>query len=78
MTSFNHTIEEYRNMSNDVWQIFKKYFPADANNDTFPDDVSAVGKKYYDNPRTYEFVIKLLRVYTQELNEIKELQKKGG
>ena len=78
MTKTHHTIEEYRNISNDVWQIFKKYFPADVNTDTFANDVSEIGKKYSYNPRSYEFAIKLLRVYTQELNEIKELQKQRG
>ena len=68
------TISEYRDMSNEVWQIFTKYYPDNMPPDDFPDDVSAIGKKYYHNIRRWEFVVKLLRVYTQELNEIKGVQ----
>ena len=65
------TIQQYRDMSAVVWQIFKKYYPDDADTNEFPDDAIMIGNKYKKNLRYYEFVIKLLRVYMQELNEIK-------
>ena len=68
------TIQQYRDMSAEVWQIFKKYYPDDADTNEFPDDAIAIGNKYKGNIRYYEFVIKLLRVYMQELNEIKGVQ----
>ena len=68
------TIQQYRDMSAEVWQIFKKYYPDDADTNEFPDDAITIGNKYKGNIRYYEFVIKLLRVYMQELNEIKGVQ----
>ena len=68
------TIQQYRDMSAEVWQIFKKYYPDDADTNGFPDDATAIGNKYKGNIRYYEIVVKLLRVYMQELNEIKGVQ----
>lgn len=69
-----HTIGDYQEISSDVWVIFKKYFPKDADTDGFANDVHALDEKYRKNPRTYEFFQKLLRVYFQELNELKGLR----
>lgn len=69
-----HTIAEYQGISADVWSVFKKYFPEGANTDSFTDDVHALDEKYNDNPRTYEFMKKLLKVYFNELNELKGLR----
>ena len=69
-----HTIDEYQQISADVWKVFKRYFPKDVNTDTFADDVHALDVKYKKNPRTYEFFQKLMRVYFQELHELKELR----
>ena len=69
-----HTIEEYQGISADVWKIFKKYFPADVDKDSFTDDIHVLDEKYKDNPRTYEFFQKLLKVYFQELNELEGLR----
>ena len=69
-----HTISEYQGISADVWTVFKKYFPADADTTDFVKDVDTMEKKYSGNPRTYEFFQKLLRVYFQELNELKGLR----
>ena len=66
-----HTIDEYKTISADVWMIFKKYLPDDADTTSFADDVHDLDQKYKSNPRTYEFAQKLLRVYFQELNELK-------
>lgn len=69
-----HTIDEYRNISGDVWNIFKKYFDNDSDTTTFPDDVAILTKKYSKNPRIYEFTQKLMRVYFDELHELKQLK----
>ena len=66
-----HTLNEYKTISADVWMIFRKYFPNDADTATFAEDIHQLDQKYRDNPRTYEFCQKLMRVYFQELNEIK-------
>lgn len=72
-----HKIEEYRGISADVWTVFKKYFPEDADTDTFIQDVDALDKKYRQDVRQYCFMKKLLKVYFDELNELKGL-KNGG
>lgn len=69
-----HGISEYQGISSDVWTVFKKYFPADVNTDDFTNDVHALDEKYKDNPRMYEFMKKLMRVYFQELTELKGLR----
>ena len=69
-----HTIDEYKEISADVWTVFKKYFPKDSNKDTFADDIHELDGKYKKNPRTYEFFQKLMKVYFQELHELEELR----
>lgn len=69
-----HTIAEYQGISADVWTVFKKYFPDGADTTTFADDVHNLDEKYNFNPRTYEFMRKLLKVYFDELNELKGLR----
>lgn len=71
-----HTISEYQEISADVWKIFKKYFPAGSDTTSFTDDVHILDEKWGKNPRTYEFMQKLLRVYFQELNELRGLREK--
>lgn len=67
------TINKYAAVSNDVWQIFKKYAPADASLDSFTDDVHALDQKYHEmnELEAYGFMQKLLKVYFDELNRIK-------
>lgn len=67
------TFNEYAAVSNDVWQIFKKYAPADASLDSFTDDVHALDQKYHEmnDLDAYGFMQKLLKVYFDELNRIK-------
>lgn len=69
-----HTLNEYRTISADVWMIFKRYFDDDSDTDTFAQEVHILDAKYKQNPRTYEFFQKLMRVYFQELHELKELR----
>ena len=66
-----HKIAEYQGISTDVWQIFKKYFPDDADLDDFVKDVDALDKKYKGDVRQYCFFQALLKVYFNELNELK-------
>lgn len=70
-----HTIDEYRDISADVWIIYKKYFSDDANMIEYQDDVEKLTKKYDDNPRLYEFMKTLLKVYHDELFELKQLHR---
>lgn len=65
------TIAEYRDMASEVWQIFKKCYPDDVPADVFVNESQALGNKYYHDVRRWEFVVKMLRVFMQELNEIK-------
>ena len=69
-----HTLDEYKTISADVWTIFKKYFPDGSDTTSFPDDIHVLDEKYKSNPRTYEFMRKLLKVYFDELNELKGLR----
>lgn len=78
MKTPKHTLDEYRNISADVWNVFKKYFDDDADTDSYTYDVDALEKKYKSNPRLYEFYMNLTRVYFKELHELKELKCKNG
>lgn len=69
-----HTISEYQKISADIWAIFKKYFPAGVNTDTFTQDVDVLDKKYKKDVRQYCFMKNLLKVYFDELNELKGLR----
>lgn len=70
MTIPTHTIEEYKNISADVWNVFKKYFDRDMDNEDYSIDLHALDAKYKDNPRLYEFFGNLNRVYAHELYEL--------
>ena len=65
-------LKVYREISADVWKLFKKYFSADADLNTFADDVHQLTEKYGDTEYR-EFMQKLLKVYFDELNRIKGL-----
>ena len=60
----------YSEISNDVWNIFKDYLPKDANPDTFAGAVHKLDEKYQDK-EGYAFMQKLLKVYFNELVEVK-------
>lgn len=65
-------VSKYSEISTDVWNIFKKYLPTDADLITFADDIHLLDQKYNDQD-TYEFMKKLMKVYFYELNRIKGL-----
>ena len=66
-----HTESKYSEISRDVWILFKKYLLIDADLSTFTDDVHALDQKYAKK-EGYQFMQKLLKVYFDELKEIKE------
>ena len=63
-------LKKYHEITTDIWKIFKKYYPEDANLDEFADDVHQLTEKYGDTEYR-EFMQKLLKVYFDELNRIK-------
>lgn len=78
MKEIRHTIDEYKALSGDVWMIFKKYFDTSADSDEFTTkDISDLTKKYSYNPRIYDFTCRLMKLYFDELVELKELRRNG-
>lgn len=69
-----HKIDEYKTISADVWLLFKKYFPPDADLNEFADDVHKLDEKYRGDVRQYCFMQKLLKVYFDELKELRGLR----
>ena len=63
-------LKVYKEISADVWKLFKKYLPSDADLGSFADDVHQLTEKYGDT-KYREFMQKLLKVYFDELNRIK-------
>jgi hypothetical protein len=63
-------IKKYQKVSSDIWGIFKKHLPADADLGEFTADVSELDRKYKDTDE-YLFMQKLLKVYFDELNRMK-------
>ena len=78
MTTPVHTLDEYKNIPADVWLIFKKYFPNGVDLTGFADDVHALDEKYKKDERQYRFMQKLLKVYFDELNEMKGFENGGN
>ena len=70
MSSQEPQVSKYSEISRDVWVLFKKYLPADADLTPFADDVHALDLKYRGQDG-YKFMQKLLKVYFDELNELK-------
>ena len=68
------TLEEYRDMSNEVWQMFKKCYPEDGSDDEFIETASKIGNKYKADKDKFDFVIGLMKLYLHELNKIKGVQ----
>lgn len=60
----------YKDVSADVWVIFKKYLPEGVNLDEFAQDVHELNNKY-EGAAEYKFMQKLLKVYFDELNRVK-------
>lgn len=64
------SVSKYSVISSDVWNIFKKYLPINADLTTFSEDVHEINQKYA-NEDEYQFMQKLLKVYFDELNRVK-------
>lgn len=62
----------YHEITTNIWKVFKKYQDPEANLDEFPQDVHELDLKYKNDPTAYEFMQRLLKVYFDELNKIKE------
>lgn len=63
-------IKEYHEITTDAWKIFKKYHDAGVNAETFAEDVHELDQKYKD-AAGYSFMQKLLKVYFDELREVR-------
>lgn len=63
-------LKKYHEVTTDIWKIFKKYYPEDANLDEFADDVHELTVKY-EGTDECKFMQALLKVYFDELNRIK-------
>lgn len=70
MSSQEPQVSKYSEISRDVWVLFKKYLPVDADLTPFADDVHALDLKYRDQDE-YKFMQKLMKVYFDELNRLK-------
>ena len=64
------TESKYCEISNNVWVLFKKYFPVNVDLTNFASDVHQLTEKYGDSEYR-DFMQKLLKVYFDELNRIK-------
>ena len=62
--------KKYMEVSSDIWRVFKKYLPDNADLSTFANDVHYLDRKYAKD-EGYQFMQKLLKVYFDELNRIK-------
>lgn len=65
------TVSKYSEISRDVWILFKKYLPTSADLSTFIEDVHELNNKYEDNMDEFRFMNRLLKVYFDELRDIK-------
>ena len=63
-------VSKYSAISTDIWILFKKYLPTSADLSAFASDVHALDQKYKDEDE-YQFMQRLLKVYFDELKEIK-------
>ena len=70
MSSSEPQVSKYSEISRDVWVLFKRFLPTDADLITFTDDVHALDQKYKDQDE-YHFMQNLLKVYFDELNKLK-------
>lgn len=66
----DNRVSKYRAISTDIWDLFKKYLPISADLTTFVEDVHALDQKYKGQDG-YLFMQKLLKVYFDELKELK-------
>lgn len=73
------SVNAYCEISADVWNIFKKYVPDDADLMTFTEDVHKLDQKYHEmnDLNAYRFMQKLLKVYFDELGVVKNGENKS-
>lgn len=66
-------VSKYSEISRDVWVLFKKYLPTNADLSEFTDDVHALDRKYHEmnDLDAYGFMQKLMKVYFDELKDMK-------
>ena len=62
--------KKYMEISNDIWRVFKRYLPDNADLSKFAADVHYLDRKYAKD-EGYQFMQKLLKVYFDELKELK-------
>lgn len=69
----DNPVSKYSAISRDIWVLFKKYLPTDADLTTFTEDVHTLDQKYHEanDLEAYGFMQKLLKVYFDELGRIK-------
>lgn len=60
----------FHEISSDVWKVFKKYYDTNVSAETFAEDVEVLDRKYKD-AAGYRFMQKLLKVYFDELREVR-------
>ena len=61
---------KYREISADVWRFFTSYLPDGSDLSDVANDISELDKKY-KGTKEYSFMQKLLKVYFDELREVK-------
>lgn len=73
------SVSAYCEISADIWSIFKKYAPDDADLTTFTEDVHKLDQKYHEagDLDAYRFMQKLMKVYFDELGVIKNGENKS-
>ena len=64
-------LKVYKEISADVWKLFKKYQPKGVDLNEFAADVHVLDRKYENNREEFMFMNKLLKVYFDELHRIK-------
>lgn len=66
-------VSKYSAISTDIWLLFKKYLPTNADLTTFTEDVHKLDQKYHEagDLDAYRFMQKLLKVYFDELGVVK-------
>lgn len=64
-------LKVYKEISADVWKLFKKYQPKGVDLNEFAADVHVLDRKYENNREEFMFMNKLLKVYFDELNRIR-------
>ena len=67
---FDARLKKYGEISTNVWAVFKKYLPENASLHPLCDDMQALDDEY-KGKEGYRFMQRLLKVYFDELRDIK-------